>query len=64
VLSLYARGLTTGETSAHFAQFYGASVSKETVPRITDKVIEEVTTSVQPAAQRGLRRDLHRRDHG
>ena len=31
VLSLYANGLTTGEISAHFAQIYGASVSKETV---------------------------------
>ena len=42
VLSLYARGLTTGEIAAHFAQIYGASVSKETVSRITDKVIEEM----------------------
>ena len=31
VLSLYAKGLTTGEISAHFAEIYGASVSKETV---------------------------------
>ena len=30
VLSLYAKGLTTGEISAHFAEIYGASVSKET----------------------------------
>ena len=44
MLSLYARGLTTGEISAHFAQIYGASVSKETVSRITDKVIEEMTS--------------------
>src|SRR6201747_2507369 len=44
VLSLYARGLTTGEISAHFEQIYGASVSKETVSRITDKVIEEMQT--------------------
>jgi putative transposase len=43
VLSLYAKGLTTGEISAHFAEVYGASVSKETVSRITDKVIEEMT---------------------
>ena len=42
VLSLYARGLTTGEISAHFAEIYGASVSKETISRITDKVIEEM----------------------
>lgn len=42
VLSLYANGLTTGEISAHFAQIYGASVSKETISRITDKVLEEM----------------------
>ncbi|MCG5435263.1 IS256 family transposase [Micromonospora foliorum] len=43
VLSLYAKGLTTGEISAHFAEIYGASVSKEIISRITDKVIEEMT---------------------
>ncbi len=42
VLSLYAKGLTTGEISAHFAEIYGASVSKETISRITDKIIEEM----------------------
>ncbi len=42
VLSLYAKGLTTGEISAHFAEVYGASVSKDTVSRITDRVVEEM----------------------
>jgi putative transposase len=42
VLSLYAKGLTTGEISAHFEEIYGASVSKETISRITDKVVEEM----------------------
>ena len=42
VLSLYAKGLTTGEISAHFADVYGASVSKDTVSRITDRVLEEM----------------------
>jgi putative transposase len=42
VLSLYAKGLTTGEISAHFSEIYGASVSKETVSRITDRVLEEM----------------------
>jgi transposase-like protein len=42
VLSLYAKGLTTGEIAAHFAEIYGASVSKETVSRITDKVTAEM----------------------
>src|SRR4051794_36775941 len=43
VLSLYAKGMTTGEISAHFAEIYGASVSKETISRITDKVVAEMT---------------------
>jgi putative transposase len=43
VLSLYAKGMTTGEISAHFAEIYGASVSKETVSRITDKVVADMS---------------------
>ena len=42
VLSLTAKGLTTGEVFAHFAEVYGASVSKDTVSRITDRVIAEM----------------------
>lgn len=42
VLSLTARGLTTGEVAAHFADIYGARVSKDTISRITDKVVEEM----------------------
>ena len=43
VLSLTARGLTTGEVAAHFDDVYGAKVSKDTISRITDKVIEDMT---------------------
>lgn len=42
VLSLYAKGLTTGEISAHFAEIYGAEVSRETISRIIDRVLEEM----------------------
>jgi putative transposase len=42
VLSLYAKGLTTGEIAAHFAEIYGASVSKEVISRITEKVVAEM----------------------
>ncbi len=42
VLSLSAKGLTTGEISAHFAEIYGASLSKDTISRITDKVVAEM----------------------
>jgi transposase-like protein len=30
-MSLTARGLTTGEIAAHFADVYGATVSKDTI---------------------------------
>ena len=36
------QGPDHGEISAHFAEIYGASVSKETVSRITDRVLEEM----------------------
>jgi len=42
VLSLASRGLTTGEISAHFAEVYGASISKDTISKITDAVLEEM----------------------
>jgi len=43
VLSLTAEGLTTGEIAAHFDGVYGAKVAKDTISRITDKVLEEMT---------------------
>lgn len=43
VCSLSAKGLTHGEISAHLAEIYGASVSKETVTRITERVVEQMT---------------------
>ena len=40
VISLSARGLTTGEVQAHLAEVYGADVSRQTISTITDKVVE------------------------
>lgn len=40
VISLSAKGLTTGEICAHLADVYGASVSKQTISTITDRVLE------------------------
>jgi transposase-like protein len=40
VLSLSAKGLTTGEISAHLAEVYGADVSRQTISTITDRVME------------------------
>ena len=42
VLSLVAKGLTTGEVSAHFEEIYGASLAKDTISRITDRVVAEM----------------------
>src|ERR1035441_8218892 len=40
VISLIAKGLTTGEVQAHLAEIYGVEVSRETVSNITDRVLE------------------------
>ena len=42
MISLAAKGLTTGEIAAHFADVYGAEVSRDTISRITDRVLEEM----------------------
>jgi putative transposase len=43
VLSLYAKGLTTGEIQAHLLEIYGTELSRDTVSKITDAVVEEMT---------------------
>jgi len=53
VISLFSKGLTTGEISAHLMEVYGASVSKDTVSRITDKIVEEMTTWWSRPLERG-----------
>jgi transposase-like protein len=40
VLSLTAKGLTTGEVAAHLAEVYGAQVSRQTISTITDQVLD------------------------
>ena len=43
VISLTAKGLTTGEVQAHLAEVYGTEVSRETISKITDAVLEEMS---------------------
>ena len=61
-ISLYAKGLTTGEISAHFAEVYGAAISKDTISRIADKVEAGDVGLGQTAPAWCVRGDLHRRD--
>jgi transposase-like protein len=42
VISLYAKGLTTGEIQAHLHEIYGTEVSRETVSKITDAVLPDM----------------------
>ena len=42
VLSLYAKGMTTGDIVNHLADIYGSEVSKDLVSRLTDAFIEDM----------------------
>jgi transposase-like protein len=42
VISLYAKGLTTGEIQDHLAEIYDTDVSRDTISRITDRVVEDL----------------------
>jgi transposase-like protein len=55
VLSLTAKGLTTGEIAAHFEEVYGAKVSKDTISRITDKVVGEMAEWANRPLERSTR---------
>ncbi len=43
IISLYGKGMTTGDIRAHLGEIYGQSVSKDTISRITDGIIEDLT---------------------
>ena len=43
VISLYAKGLTTGEIQAHLEEICDTSVSRETISEITDEVVADMT---------------------
>jgi putative transposase len=43
VLSLYAKGLTTGDIVNHLADVYGSEVSRDLVSRVTDAVVEQMS---------------------
>ena len=42
VISLTAKGLTTGEVQAHLVEVFGTEVSRETISKITDAVLEDM----------------------
>jgi putative transposase len=44
IVSLYAKGLTTGQIRAHLSEIYGVEVSRDLVSRVTDSVAEELAS--------------------
>ena len=42
VISLTAKGLTTGEIEAHLAEVYSTNISRETISKITDRVLDDL----------------------
>jgi transposase-like protein len=42
VISLYAKGMTTGDIANHLADVYGSQVSRDLVSTVTDAVVEEM----------------------
>jgi putative transposase len=42
VISLTAKGLTTGEVEAHLEEVYSTTLSRETISKITDRVLGEI----------------------
>src|SRR5438105_14849199 len=43
VISLYAKGLTTGDIQAHLWEIYGTEISRETISKITDQIVDDMT---------------------
>ena len=44
IVSLYAKGLTTGEIQAHLAEIYQVDVSRDLISRVTDTVADELAS--------------------
>ncbi len=42
VISLYAKGMTTGDIQTHLAEIYGTEVSRETISKITDRIVDDM----------------------
>ncbi len=42
VVSLYAKGLTTGDISAHLEDIYGTVMDRSTISRITDRISDDM----------------------
>ena len=42
VISLYAKGFTTGDIQSHPLEIYGTDISRDTISKITDTIVEDM----------------------
>ena len=42
VISLYAKGMTTGDIQTHLFEIYGTDISRETISKITDAIVDDM----------------------
>jgi transposase-like protein len=42
IISLYAKGMSTGEVKEHLLEIYGTQLSKDTISRITDRIVDDM----------------------
>jgi transposase-like protein len=42
VISLYGKGMTTGEIQCRLEEIYGTTISRETISKITDRIVEDM----------------------
>ena len=64
VISLYAKGMTTGDIQAHLAEIYDTDISRDTISRITDAVVEDMLAWQNRPLDARLSGDLDRRHRG
>jgi putative transposase len=43
VISLYAKGMTTGDITAHLSDVYGSDISRDLVSKVTDAIVTDMT---------------------
>lgn len=59
ILSIYAKGMTTGDIETHIKDIYGLDVSDTTVSRITDKVLPLAKGMAAKTVRSSLRSGIH-----
>jgi len=42
IISLYAKGLTTGDIAAHLFDTSGVDIDRSTISRVTDTIVEDM----------------------